>query len=103
MPAIERRQFILKREEDGRYERCSSHFFTAKVKKILATTHATANTQTTHPHGLPFTPTVHDILFVTTGDKAGNAYLSAAPDAEKVYLKATVGGLTTTIWIFYRD
>ena len=74
--------------------------FECRVAKITGTTSGTAETETTHPHGLPVTPLADQIIFVAQ-DKAGSIYCSKAPDETNFYVKCDIVTVSFTALILY--
>lgn len=59
-------------------------------KKIQGTTAAGVGTQSTHAHGLGYTPTY--VIIVETSN--GVVYISAVADATNIYVKGSAASLT---------
>lgn len=64
---------------------------------ISYTTNATANTQDTKPHGLPYTPRGYIVIDNGNG---GVVYTGQAADDENVYLKCTTASNPVTLIVF---
>lgn len=78
-------RFRLKEIETRLRERDKIQLNYLLGKKITGTTHASAGTQSTHPHYLGKTP---NMVFITSkGD--GVVYISASADDTNIYLKGS--------------
>ena len=98
--AVIKRKLMLNDSETGLWKELESHMFNCRIAKITGTTSGTAETQTTHPHGLPVTPTADQIIFVAQ-DKAGSIYCSTVPDETNVYVKCDIVTVAFTMIILY--
>lgn len=65
-------------------------------RTVTYTSNATPDTQDTVPHGMKRTPTG---FLVTSINKAGVVYKSAAFDATNIYLKCNVASATVTLFV----
>lgn len=100
MGALTKRKVLVKNQRTGEWEQSEGHFHKARIALVTGTTSGTAETQTTHPHGLPITPLNNQIIFVAQ-DKAGSIYCSAVADETNFYVKCDIVTVSFTAIILY--
>ena len=100
MGALAKRKRLLKIPRTGVLEASEGYFFKARIALVTGTTSGTAETQTTHPHGLEVTPLNNQIIFVGQ-DKAGSIYCSAVADETNFYVKCDIVTVSFTAIILY--
>lgn len=100
MGALAKRKVLVKVPRTGEWEASEGYFHKARIALVTGTTSGTAETETTHAHGLPVTPLADQIIFVAQ-DKAGSIYCSKAPDETNFYVKCDIVTVSFTALILY--